>query len=66
MGGFWIKIKGVDIGYVDPFEVMQKKKKVLNLLGFNRKGSLFHNNIICNTFCATMCKHSMHAMGSEF
>jgi hypothetical protein len=38
----WIlgKNEGVDIGCVDPFEVKQKKS--LNLLGFNRKGSLFH------------------------
>ncbi len=62
----WIldKNKGVDIGCVDPFEVMQKKS--FNLLGFNRKGSLFHINIICNTFRATICKHSMCAMGSKF
>jgi hypothetical protein len=56
--------KGVDIGCVGHFEVMQKQS--FNLLGFNRKGSLFHNNIICNTFRATICKHSMRVMGSKF
>jgi hypothetical protein len=34
MGGFWIKIKGVDTSYVDPFEVMQKKKKSFKLIRF--------------------------------
>jgi hypothetical protein len=64
IGGILDKTKGVDIGCVDPFEVMQKKS--LNSIGFNRKCSLFHNNIICKTFRATICKHSMCAMGSKF
>jgi hypothetical protein len=65
MGWILDKNKGVDIGCVNLFKVMQKKS--FNLLGFNRKGSLFHNNIICNTFRATICKHSMRAaMGSKF